>query len=152
MKHMISSVVILVTMAVSVAVRAQSGATMADDKMDKMQMKDTTYVGCVEAGSAPGAFTLTHVAVTEHMKKDMKKDAMDKMPMDDGRMGHDAMAPATLSLAGSSVALSKHVGHKVSVTGSLTHETMGAMDKDAMGNGSSIFTVKSLKMLGATCS
>jgi len=151
MKHMVSSVVILVAMAVSVAVRAQSGGTMAADKMDSMDMKDTTYVGCVEAGSTPGAFTLTHVAVADHMKKS-KKDAMDKMPMEDGRMGHDSMAPTTLGLAGSSVTLSKHVGHKVAVTGSLAHETMGAMGKDAMGNATSTFAVKSLKMLAATCS
>ena len=54
MSRMVSSVAILVTMAVSVAVRAQSGGTMAkDDKMGMMAMKDTTYVGCVEAGTPP---------------------------------------------------------------------------------------------------
>ena len=63
-----------------------------------------------------------------------------------------AMAPATLSLTGSSVDLSTHVGHKVSVTGSLAHEKMGAMDKGTMGQGTSAFTVKSLKMVAATCS
>ena len=101
---------------------------------------------------APGAFTLTHVPGADHTKKGKKKDAMDKMAMDDNRMASDALPPATLSLTGSSVALSKHIGHKVSVTGSVAHETMGAMDKDAMGNATSTFTVKSLKMLGATCS
>jgi hypothetical protein len=149
MKWMVSSVAILVT-AVSVAVGAQSGDTMV--KGDKMDMKDTTFVGCIEGGSAPGAFTLTHVAAVDRMQKSMKEDAMGKTAMDEGRMGHDTMPPAMLSLMGSSVALRKHVGHKVSVTGWLAHEKMDAMDKDAMGKSMSTFTIKSLKMVAATCS
>ncbi|HEV3063441.1 MAG TPA: hypothetical protein VGY48_34680 [Vicinamibacterales bacterium] len=86
------------------------------------------------------------------MKKDeMKKDEMKKDTMSKDGMGKNAMAPATLSLMGSSVDLNAHVGHKVSVTGSLAHEKMGAMDKGTMGQAASAFTVKSLKMVAATC-
>jgi len=116
--------------------------------MDKMEMMDANYTGCVEAGSAAGTFMLTHVATADHMGKDMmKKDAMAK---DD--MSHASMAPATLTLTGSSVDLRKHIGHKVTVTGSLAHDKMDAMQKGTMDKATSAFTVKSLKMVAATCS
>ncbi len=161
MKWIIASGPMLIAAALSVAVSAQSGGTMATgdkmDKMDKMEMKDATYTGCIEAGTAAGTFMLTHVS-GDHMGKDaMKKDTMAK----DG-MGKDAMASANLTLTGSSVDLSKHVGHKVSITGSAAHGKMDAMGKDAMGKDTmakdgmtkdaSAFTVKSLKMIAASCS
>jgi len=80
MKWMMSSVAMLVAVVLSVTAIAQSGGTMArGDKMDKMEMKDTTHTGCVEAGSAPGTFMLTHLAADDHM-------------------GKDTMAPTTFSL------------------------------------------------------
>jgi hypothetical protein len=149
MKWSMSSVAILVAAVSSVAVGAQSGGTMAKgDKMDRMEMMDANYTGCIEAGSAAGTFMLTHVATADHMGKDiMTKDAMAK-----DRMSHESMAPTTLTLTGSSVDLSKHLGHKVSITGSLPHEKMEAMEKGTMGKSTSPFTVKSLKMVAATCS
>ena len=159
MKWSMSSVAILVAAVSSVAVGAQSGGTMAKgDKMDKREMMDANYTGCIEAGSAAGTFMLTHVATADHMGKDMmKKDAMakDTMTKDamakDG-MSHESMAPTTLTLTGSAVDLSKHLGHKVSLTGSLAHEKMDAMEKGTMGKSTSTFTVKSVKMIAATCS
>ena len=164
MKWSMSSVAILVAAVSSVAVGAQSGGTMAKgDKMDKREMMDANYTGCIEAGSAAGTFMLTHVATADHMGKDMmKKDAMakdtmakDTMAKDamakDG-MSEDAMAPTTLTLTGSSVDLSKHLGHEVSITGSLADEKMDAMEMGTMGKSTSTFTVKSLKMIAATCS
>jgi hypothetical protein len=134
MKWMMSSVALLIAVVLSVTAIAQSGGTMArGDKMDKMEMKDTTHTGCVEAGSAPGTFMLTHLAADDHM-------------------GKDTMAPTTFSLSSASVDLSKHVGHKVSVTGSSAHGKMDAMEKDTMAKGTPTFTVKSLKMVAASCS
>ena len=149
MKWTMSSVAILVAAVSSVAVGAQSAGTMAKgDKMDKREMMGANYAGCIEAGSAAGTFTLTHVATADHMGKDMmKKDAMAK-----DVMNHESMAPTTLTLTGSSVDLSKHLGHQVSVTGSLAHEKIDAMEKDTMSKSTSTFTVKSLKMIAATCS
>ena len=93
------------------------------------------------------------LAADDHMSKGMmKKDAMIKGTMGKDGMSKDAMAPTTLTLMGSSVDLSQHLGHKVSVTGSLAHEEMDAMDKGTMGKATSAFTVKSLKMVAATCS
>jgi pentapeptide MXKDX repeat protein len=164
MKWSMSSVAILVAAVSSVAVGAQSGGTMAkDDKMGRMEMMDGNYTGCIEAGSAAGTFMLTHVATADHMGKDMmKKGAMAKDTMakntmtkdamaTDG-MSHESMAPTTLTLTGSSVDLSKHSGHKVSLTGSLAHEKMDAMEKGMAGKSTATFTVKSLKMIAATCS
>jgi hypothetical protein len=154
MKWMMSSVAMLIAVVVSVTATAQSGGTMAKgDKMDKMEMKDTTHTGCIEAGSAPGTFMLTHLTADDHMGKDtMKKGVMKKDTMAHDTMGKDATAPTTFSLSSASVDLSKHVGHKVSVSGSSTHGKMDAMEKDTMAKGTSAFTVKSLKMVAASCS
>ena len=112
-----ANVTILVVGMLSVGVVAQTGGTMARDQMaGKMDMTDTTYTGCIEAGSADGMFTLTHVA-EDHMGKGMMKDSKDKGAMSGEHMEHDAMAPTTLSLTGTAVDLRKYVGHKVAVTG-----------------------------------
>jgi hypothetical protein len=148
MKWMMSSVGALVAAVLAVSVLAQSDGTAANaGKMDKMAMKDTTYTGCVEAGGAPSSFTLTHLAADHHMGKvATKKDTMAK----DG-MGQDAMAPTMWSLTSSSVDLSKHLGHKVTVTGSPAQGKMDAMGKDAMAKSAPVFTVASLKMVAASC-
>jgi hypothetical protein len=148
MKWMMSTGGALIAAMLSVSVAAQSGGTATSGgNMDKMAMKDTTYTGCVEAGGAPKSFMLTHLAADHHMGQDaMKKDAMAK----DG-MSKDAMAPTMWSLASSSVDLSKHLGHKVTVTGSPAQGKMDAMGKDAMGKSAPVFTVTSLKMVAASC-
>ena len=161
MKWSMSSVAILIAAVSSVALGAQSGGTMAKsdkmDKMDKMEMMDANYTGCIEAGSTAGTFVLMHVAAADQVGKDMKKDAMakDTMAKDamakDG-MSHESMAPTTLTLTGSAVDLSKHLGHKVWITGSRAHEKMDPMEKGSVGKSTSSFTVKSLKMVAATCS
>jgi pentapeptide MXKDX repeat protein len=161
MKWMISSAV-MVAVALSVGVRAQSGGAMAkDDKMDKMETK--TYTGCVAAGADTGTFTLTHVMADDHMGKDamkkdamkkdtmsndtMSKDAMKKDSMGKDNMAHDTMTSTTMTVSSKSVDLAKHIGHKVTVTGSSGPDKM-----DAMGKNMSAFTVKSLKMVSASCS
>ncbi len=128
---MMSSVVALVAALLSVGVAAQSSATAAkDDKMGKMAMKDATHTGCIEAGSVAGTFTLK-LAADDHMA--MQKDATTKDTT------KAAMAPTTMSLTSASVDLSKHLGHKASVTGS--HDKATAP-----------FAVKTLKMVAASCS
>jgi hypothetical protein len=81
----------------------------------------------------------------DHMGKSaMQKETMKKDTMGKDAMAHDTMTPATLTLTGKAVDLSKHVGHKVTVTGSA--------GPDAMEKGMSAFTVKSLKMVASSCS
>ena len=154
LKLMMSSGGALIAAMLSVTVTAQSGATSANGgKMDKMAMKETTYTGCVEAGSAPTSFMLTHLAADDHH---MGKDAMKKDTMAKDARSKDTMAPTTWSLASSSVDLSKHVGHKVTATGSPAQGKMDAMGKDAMGKdamGKSVpvFNVTALKMVASSC-
>jgi len=159
LKLMMSSGGALIAAMLSVTVAAQSGGTSANGgKMDKMAMKETIYTGCVEADSAPTSFMLTHLAADDHMGKDaMKKDAMKKDTMAKDAMSKDTMAPTTWSLASSSVDLSRHVGHKVTVTGAPAQSKMDAMGKDAMGKdamgkSAPVFKVTALKMVAASCS
>ena len=65
---------VLVAAVLSVGVAAQSTGTMGKgDKMNKMERMDSTYTGCVEAGSEPGSFTLTHHAAEDHIGNDAMK-------------------------------------------------------------------------------
>ena len=138
-----------VALAFTAAVGAQDKKT-AMEKMDHMAM-EKAYSGCVESSQA-GSFTLTHSMVADTRKSmkmaapmktgdpSMKTDAMKH----DDAMAHDGMAPVSLALstAASSVNLNKHVGRKVTVTGT---------EGDNM-NGMATFKVKSLKVIAASCS
>ena len=110
----------------------------AQDKMAKPMGKDKTYTGCIAAGDMTGTYTLTHVM------GDMGKDAMKK-----DTMGKDAMA-RPMAIDSKSVDLSKHVGHKVAVTGPDSAMGMGKKG-DTMGKPMSAWSVTSIKMLAATC-
>ena len=138
---------VIVGACVSMAFTAGLGAQdqkMGTVKMDHMAM-EKTYSGCVESSQA-GSYSLTHSMIAD-TKKSMKKgdSTMKGDPMmKNDAMAHDGMAPASLALsvAAPGVNLSKHVGHKVTVTGT---------DGDSM-NGMATFKVKSIKMIGASCS
>jgi hypothetical protein len=76
---------------------------------------------------------MTHLPAADQMGKDMmKRDAMKNDTMGKDRMSHVSMAPMALTLTGSSVDLRKQVGHKVTLTGSLAHDKMDAMEKGTM--------------------
>jgi hypothetical protein len=138
--------VVAVAVAAAVGVRAQSGGNtgMEKGKMDKPMANAMTYTGCVAAGSQPGAYMLTHMTSEMGSHKDtMGKDAMSK----------DAM-PSSMMLMGTKVDFSKHVGHKVSVTG--TMEKMDGMaTTDAMAKSGTMsgirMMVTSMKMMGTSC-
>lgn len=154
----------LLMTCMSAAVLAQSAETMdkgkASGSMNKMS-DETTYTGCLEKGSAARTFVLTHANQADSMQHDsmrneptktasmkdgaMKDDAMKKDAMAKETMSHD-MTP-TVNLASSGVDLNKHVGHKVTVSGSAD-----AMGKDATGMTSPTLTVKTLKMVAKSCS
>src|SRR5262245_63710268 len=143
---------VIVGACVALAFTAGVGAQdkkMATERMDHMAM-EKAYSGCVET-SQTGSYILAHPMIADAKKSMKKADATkkdgptmkaDAMKKEDA-MAHDAMAPASLALsaAAPSVDLSKHVGHKVTVTG--TGDSM---------NGMATFKVKSLAMIGASCS
>ncbi|MEP7118367.1 MAG: hypothetical protein ABI880_12340 [Acidobacteriota bacterium] len=166
------SALALATLFYTTAAQAQSG-TMAKP----MPMaKEKVYTGCVAAGSMTGSFMLSN-AVEEApmggaMAKDaMGKDAMAKDGMAKDAMGKGAMAPHMMAIASTAVDLSKHVGHKVSVTvvetgmakadgmaghdGMAKPDTMGKPDAmakpGAMATPAAVMAVSSLRMVASTC-
>jgi hypothetical protein len=153
----------------SAVVAAQSAGTMdkgkASGSMHKMT-DETTYTGCLEKGSAARTFVLTHANRADSMQHDsmkneatktasMRDGAMQNAAMKDDAMKKDAMAKETttdmmtptVNLASSAVDLNKHVGHKVTVSGSAD-----LMGKDASGMTSPTLTVKTLKTVAKSCS
>jgi hypothetical protein len=132
--------------ALAATIAAQSGGTMNNDNhagttanMARMAA-DATYTGCLQPGSTPGTFVLSGA-------HQMVKNSMPDGTKAGDRMTHDTMAMATLPLMAKSVDLSKHVGRKVSVTGS-----SAPSGKDTMGKDETALTVKTLKVVAASCS
>lgn len=137
-------------------VAAQSSSSMNQDKkLDdsaKMDGMDVTYTGCIEAAGA-GKFTLAHaVAATSHMAADtLKEPPMKKNEMAMDTTKKDRIMSTMLTLSSTAVDLGKHVGQKVSVTGSPAPK-MASMDKGAMAKEPAAFTVKSLRTVSGSCS
>ena len=144
------------------AVLVMSAAAGAQDaKMDNMggMKAEKSYTGCIER-SPDGSFTLAHAMAsdttdkTSMMKKSTTKkskeskthDGMAKDAAAHDSMAKDAMAEgamaSALRLSSTSVDLSKHVGHKLTVKG-VAGDTMDGMTS---------FVVKSIKMVGSSCS
>ena len=136
-----------------VALAAMVSATAAGASQDKpdaqkpstMDASGMTLTGCVARGTAPDTFTLAEV----------KKGAP---------VAADASTPAPLvTLTGTEVDLSKHVGHSVTLTGSFASPTAAigttgtekpatpAATEDSKKAAAKTFTVKSLKMVSPTC-
>ena len=154
MKWMMS-ILAAAVMTTWTGVAAQSGSSMSQDKkMDgsaKMVRMDATYTGCIEAAGA-GKFTLAHaVAATDAMGANSMKEPSTKNNMAMDTMKKDSMTSTTLTLSSTAVDLSKHVGQRVSVTGSLAPK-MAAMDQGAMAKEPAAFTVKSLRTVSGSCS
>ena len=143
MKNVMCGGFVAVVFAMAPVVGAQDHKM--DDKMNKMK-SEMSYTGCIEQ-SPDGGFTLGHAMASSAMTKKSKTgDSMAKESMAKDSMAHDPMMKdamaSTLGLASTSVDLAKHVGHKVTVKG-VAGDTMGGM---------AIFNVKSIKMVGASCS
>jgi pentapeptide MXKDX repeat protein len=140
MKNVICGGFVAVVLALSAAASAQ------EHKIDDKMKSETSYTGCIER-SPDSAFTLGHaMASSATTKKSMGKDSMAKDSMAHDSMAHESMMNdamgSTLGLASTSVDLARHVGHKVIVKG-VAGDTMGGM---------ATFTVKSIKMVGSSCS
>ena len=136
---------------------AQSNGAMPDTHsmkhdMDSMGAMKATYVGCVESVNHGARFILTQVtadAMKAAMKKhdskmeDMKPNDMKHGEMKSGEKGADMMVPATFDLKAGSVDLRKHVGKKVSVTGSRVESDSADMTPT--------FAITSLKVVAKSC-
>ena len=160
MKNRRFSSAALMSFALVGSVWAQSNGAMRNGKsmnheMDGMGAMKTTYIGCVVSVNHDAKFVLTQVTADAGMKPAMKKqdakmaamkhDDMkhDEMKHDEMKSSEDMMVPATFALKAESVDLRKHVGHKVSVTGSRVESENGTMTPT--------FAVASLKVVGKSC-
>jgi hypothetical protein len=148
----------VVVMSVTAAVGAQSTKGMG--KPSKTDAMRTTYIGCVESVNHGGAFLLTKVGgisaqsthgdmAMEHHGMATKSDAAEALPHDQPPMADDKMdtMPSTSFALAGSANLSKHVGQKVAVTGSLADGWTGTTRQDV-----STLTIKTLKVIGKSCS
>jgi hypothetical protein len=147
----------LVSVVLVGSVWAQSNGAMPDNHsmkhdMDSMGAMKATYVGCVESVNHGARFVLTQVtadamkpARNKHDSKmeDMKHDEMKSGEMKSGQEGADMMVPAALALKAGSVDLRKHVGNKVSVTGSPVESDGADMTPT--------FVITSLKVVAKSC-
>lgn len=146
------AITILALAVMSHLTSAQSGG----DQMAKPMGKVKTYTGCIEAGASAGTFNLTHAMADMGMGKDaMGKEAMKKDPMVKDAMGKEAMPPASIAISGKTIDLSKHVGHKVSVTGAAADMGMAQPDAmakpDEMGKKMPVLAITAIKMIATTC-
>ena len=136
-----------VAVAVSAVVSAQSGKEMNESKMGNEM--NVTYSGCVEAVNPGGSFLLTHVGDDHQTGAAIKRTPT--------MMNHDAMMKTDSEMAkkdeSSAVVLTgrsdlkKHVGQKVTVTGSLSHGM-----SETMSNNRDTLAVASLKVVAKSCS
>jgi hypothetical protein len=147
----------LVSVVLVGSVWAQSNGATPDNhsmkhEMDSMAAMKATYVGCVESVNHGARFILTQVtaaamkpAMKQHDSKmeDVKPNDMKRDEMKAGEEGAAMMAPVTFALKAGSVDLRKHVGNKVSVTGSRVE-----------GDGADMtptFAIASLKVVARSC-
>ena len=130
----------VVAVSLTAAVGAQSTAAMGKPSQgDAMRM---TYTGCVESVNHGAAFLLTGVerGGAESMHGDVAMKHREDVTVKDTK-------PSTSFALAGSANLSKHVGQKVSVTGSLSDGSTGTMRPDV-----STVTVKTLKVIAKSCS
>jgi len=141
----VAAITALCLVALSVAV---SGAPQDLPLLQREGLASPTLSGCVARGAAAGTYTLTSGA---------KKDAPPRKAGDQ---------PLTVALTGTDVDLGPHVGHSVSLTGSYeamwwpigtpVGTTGPAAPSPAPAAATTAkdlrtFTVKSLKMVAASC-
>ena len=148
-----------VVMSVTAVVGAQSAKAMHQPSNGNTM--NMTYTGCVESVNHGAAFLLTNAdpgseepmhgdkTMKHHDDMAMKRDAAKTTQPEQTTMADekkDPMSSKSLALTGST-GLSKHVGQKVSVTGSLSDGSMGTMRQDL-----STLTIKTLKVIAKSCS
>ena len=146
--------IVATTLAAILAMSATAGAQSAKgmDKPMKGGMADVTYTGCIEAGSG-GGLVLTHVATGKQMAMKghdmpMKEEetAMAGEEMPSKSMADDHMMAKSVSLVGSPE-LGKHVGQRVSIKGSPSHDNM-----EGMHDSQPTVSVASFKVVSKSCS
>jgi hypothetical protein len=146
MKKTISTVaVVAISMAVSAAAAGASQDRIPElQRPGAMNAPSITLTGCVARGTANDSYTLAE----ENKARAAAPEA--------------AKASMLVALSGTEVDMSKHVGHKVAITGSYTptdgiagttgsEKPAASATLDNSTKSAKTFTVKSLKMVAASC-
>jgi hypothetical protein len=143
------TICLAITMAAMTIGLSAPARGVSQDKIPELQRPrpdfamSTTVTGCVAQGTTTDTYVLTNVT------RDVEGTAK------------AATKPVTLVLSGSDVDVGKHVGHRVSVTGwditgnratGAGKPATEAIVKETGAKLSGVFTVKSLKMISASCS
>jgi hypothetical protein len=167
MKYLSLGLLVLVSAA---TIAAQTPASKPDDKVSKDPI---TLTGCVEAGAAANTFILTHVVKGDSSAKTSSATPQPSVdnptatppiapPTPTATSGTDADAKAATYLLDPPDKLKAHLGHKVSVSGTLDDDsgkakesTPAAADAQAPKTGDkepSKLNVKTVTMISASCS
>lgn len=150
MKWLLGTTLVIAAMSMTVGAQAMKDQTMPMKAGDKTA--HLSYTGCIESAS-DGGLLLTHVEPAGHSSmKDNEKSKMSTTMAHDASMPKDApsdsmnadhMMSADVRLARSSN-LQKHVGQKVAIVGSPSHEAAAGMPP--------AIVVSSLKVVSRSCS
>ena len=154
----------VVLFACAAAIGAQTPAGKTDDKIAKEAI---TLTGCVETGTEPDTFVLTHVVRSDRPKDTAglpkpsiaNPTATPPIASPTGTSGADSRTAAIYSLD-SPEKVKPHVGHKVSVVGTLDDEADAAKSKEGdekakvEGEKGPSYKVKvnSVTMISSSCS
>ena len=149
-----ATIAIAAVAALGVTLHAQHPAGGHDQTAKQNEKtKTTTLTGCVAAGTEPGTFTLTNVT---------REAGATTKSAPAGTSGTAKPMADSVMLMGNKVDFSKHVGHKVSVTGTPSDHGQGRDHAKTEKPGDhakmpptdtaqTMLTVTSLKMVATSC-
>ncbi len=150
MKWLLGTALVIAT--TSITGSAQAMKDQMKPMKDSAKMANVSHTGCLEA-AAGGGFVLTHVDAAGHSSMKAADQSSTSMTMaHDDKMAHDMpksgmnadhMMSDNVRLIGLSN-LDKHVGQKVAIRGSLSHDSVEEM--------ASTIAVSSLKVVSKSCS
>lgn len=152
-RRRLATIAIAAAVVLGVTLQAQHPAGGHDQTAKpSAKAKTTTLTGCVADGTEQGTFTLTNVT---------REGAAASKSAPAGTSGTAMPMVDSVMLMGTKVDFSKHVGHKVSVTGTpFGAETRDHAKPDKPGDhaktpqpaaNQAMLTVTSLKMIAASC-
>lgn len=155
----------VVLFACAGAIGAQTPAGKTDDKIAKEAI---TLTGCVETGTKPDTFVLTHVVRSDRPKDTAgvpqpsiaNPTATPPIASPTGTSGADSSTAAAIYSLDSPEKVKSHVGHKVSVVGTVDDEADATKSKEGNekptveGDKAPSYKVKvnSVTMLSSSCS
>ena len=127
---------VLAAVLVSVPIAAMAGVEQVSNRTAH------SYTGCLEAGAAPGTFTLTAIGPGDGSDKNVH-----------GPSNADQPPATSLNVGSTKIGLTSYIGQRVTVTGAASDSGLRRMPKGARESApqAPVFLVKSLKMVATSC-